>query len=196
MAFLRRFAARIKHVHMKDVWWGRGDGTVGVFGGHVSFGDARRYWDFRSLGRGMVDFESIIAALNDIGYAGPLSRRVGGRRAWTGPRRHRGRGLHPQGGLQARRRRLRRRLRPLIPPTVASSERDFHANKLRFAMVGGGRGAFIGSVHRRAAEFHCSMELVAGALAADPERPGSPGRTWAWPRTGSMATGSRCSTTS
>ena len=73
VAFLRRFAARIKHVHMKDVWWGKGDGTVGVFGGHVSFGDARRYWDFRSVGRGMVDFESIIAALNDIGYAGPLS---------------------------------------------------------------------------------------------------------------------------
>ncbi len=44
------------------------------------------------------------------------------------------------------------------------------SNKLRYAMVGGGRGAFIGSVHRRAAEFHCSMELVAGALAADPEK--------------------------
>jgi sugar phosphate isomerase/epimerase len=73
VAFLRRFADRIKHVHMKDVWWGKGDGSVGVFGGHVSFGDARRYWDFRSVGRGMVDFESIIAALNDIGYAGPLS---------------------------------------------------------------------------------------------------------------------------
>jgi len=42
--------------------------------------------------------------------------------------------------------------------------------KLRFAMVGGGRGAFIGMVHRRAAEFHCSMELVAGALSADPDK--------------------------
>ena len=46
---------------------------VGVFGGHTSFGDARRYWDFRSLGRGDVDFEDIIVALNDVGYAGPLS---------------------------------------------------------------------------------------------------------------------------
>jgi len=73
VAFLRKFAARIKHVHMKDAWWGKGDGSVGVFGGHCSFGDFRRYWDFRSVGRGMVDFESIIAALNDIGYAGPLS---------------------------------------------------------------------------------------------------------------------------
>jgi sugar phosphate isomerase/epimerase len=71
--FLRTFPDRIYNAHMKDVWWGKGDGTVGVFGGHTSFGDARRNWDFRSVGRGMVDFESIIVALNDIGYAGPLS---------------------------------------------------------------------------------------------------------------------------
>ena len=71
--FIRLFADRIYNAHMKDVWWGRGDGTVGVFGGHTSFGDARRFWDFRSVGRGMVDFESIIVALNDIGYQGPLS---------------------------------------------------------------------------------------------------------------------------
>jgi sugar phosphate isomerase/epimerase len=71
--FLRLFNDRIYHVHMKDVWWGKGDGTVGVFGGHTSFGDARRFWDFRSVGRGLIDFESIIVALNDIGYAGPLS---------------------------------------------------------------------------------------------------------------------------
>ncbi len=71
--FLRGFGARVFNVHMKDVWWGKGDGSVGTFGGHTSFGDARRTWDFRSVGRGMIDFESIIVALNDIGYAGPLS---------------------------------------------------------------------------------------------------------------------------
>jgi sugar phosphate isomerase/epimerase len=71
--FIRTFADRIRHVHMKDVWWGHGDGTVGVFGGHTSFGDAARYWDFRSLGRGDVRFEDVIVALNDIGYRGPLS---------------------------------------------------------------------------------------------------------------------------
>lgn len=71
--FIRTFADRIYHVHMKDVWWGHGDGSVGVFGGHVGFGDARRYWDFRSLGHGDIKFEDIIVALNDIGYAGPLS---------------------------------------------------------------------------------------------------------------------------
>ena len=71
--FLYTFAERIFHAHMKDAWWGRGDGTAGVFGGHTSFGDQRRYWDFRSVGRGDIDFESIIVALNDIGYGGPLS---------------------------------------------------------------------------------------------------------------------------
>lgn len=71
--FIRTFAKRIYHVHMKDVWWGHGDGTVGVFGGHASFADPRRYWDFRSLGHGDINFEEIIVALNDVGYDGPLS---------------------------------------------------------------------------------------------------------------------------
>jgi len=71
--FIREFAARIFHVHMKDVWWSHGDGTVGVFGGHTNFGDARRFWDFRSLGHGDIEFEDIIVALNDTGYRGPLS---------------------------------------------------------------------------------------------------------------------------
>ena len=71
--FIREFSDRIFHVHMKDVWWGHGDGTVGVFGGHTDFTDARRYWDFRSVGRGDIDFEEIIVALNDTRYGGPLS---------------------------------------------------------------------------------------------------------------------------
>jgi len=71
--FIRQFTTRIFHVHLKDVWWNHGDGTVGVFGGHTNFADPRRYWDFRSLGHGDVRFEDIIVALNDIGYQGPLS---------------------------------------------------------------------------------------------------------------------------
>ncbi len=73
VGFLRQFADRIFHAHMKDVWWGHGSGEVGVFGGHTSFGDARRYWDFRSVGRGDVRFEDIMVALGDIRYSGPLS---------------------------------------------------------------------------------------------------------------------------
>ena len=71
--FIRAFGDRIFHMHVKDVWWGHGDGSVGVFGGHTSFGDARRFWDFRSPGRGDIRFEDIIVALNDVGYRGPLS---------------------------------------------------------------------------------------------------------------------------
>jgi len=73
VAFIRRFGRRIHHVHVKDAWWGRGDGTVGVFGGHTSFGDPRRHWDFRSPGRGDIRFQDVIVALSDVGYAGPLS---------------------------------------------------------------------------------------------------------------------------
>lgn len=71
--FIYDFSDRIYHVHMKDAWWGHGDGTVGVFGGHTTFADPRRYWDFRSLGHGDIHFDPIIVALNDIEYDGPLS---------------------------------------------------------------------------------------------------------------------------
>jgi sugar phosphate isomerase/epimerase len=73
VAFIRRFRDRIFHVHVKDVYWSELPTPCGVFGGHLPFGDSRRYWDFRSPGRGSVDFEEIIRALNDIGYSGPLS---------------------------------------------------------------------------------------------------------------------------
>ncbi len=71
--FIYEFSDRIFHVHMKDAYWSDVPMTVGVFGGHVEFGDNRRFWNFRSLGRGKINFENIIRALNDIGYQGPLS---------------------------------------------------------------------------------------------------------------------------
>ena len=46
-----------------------------------------------------------------------------------------------------------------------SSER-----KLRYAMVGGGHGAFIGAVHRKAMALDGQFELVAGALSSSPDR--------------------------
>ena len=42
--------------------------------------------------------------------------------------------------------------------------------RLRLGMVGGGRGAFIGAVHRIAARLDDRWELVAGALSSDPDR--------------------------
>ena len=73
VAFIHKFADRIFHVHMKDVWWSSEATQAGVFGGHTDFGDVCRHWDFRSLGRGNIDFEEIIRALNRAGYNGPLS---------------------------------------------------------------------------------------------------------------------------
>jgi sugar phosphate isomerase/epimerase len=71
--FIYRFSDRINHVHMKDASWSEHPVDAGVFGGHVDFHNRKRYWDFKSVGRGNVNFERIIRALNDIEYTGPLS---------------------------------------------------------------------------------------------------------------------------
>ena len=71
--FLYRFSERIFHVHIKDAKWSLKPMDAGVFGGHLGFGDRRRYWDFTSPGRGDTDFEEIVRALNRIHYSGPLS---------------------------------------------------------------------------------------------------------------------------
>jgi sugar phosphate isomerase/epimerase len=70
--FIREFADRIYHVHMKDAALTL-DGKAGILGSHLPFGDLRRGWNFRSLGHGDVSFEEIIRELNAAGYEGPLS---------------------------------------------------------------------------------------------------------------------------
>lgn len=70
--FLRDFASKVYHVHMKDAAVTL-DGKAGIIGSHLTFGDTRRGWNFRSLGHGDVDFENIIRELNVAGYQGPLS---------------------------------------------------------------------------------------------------------------------------
>jgi sugar phosphate isomerase/epimerase len=70
--FIRRFGDRIWHVHVKDAIVTL-DGRSGILASHLPFGDPRRGWDFRSPGRGGIDFEEIIRALNQVGYKGPLS---------------------------------------------------------------------------------------------------------------------------
>lgn len=70
--FLKVFADRIYHVHMKDAALTL-DGETGILASHLNFGSPGRGWDFRSLGRGEVDFEEIVRTLNHIGYNGPLS---------------------------------------------------------------------------------------------------------------------------
>ena len=70
--FIRAFPDRIYHVHIKDAITNL-DGRTGILASHLDWNDHRRGWNFRSPGRGGVDFEEIIRALNDIGYSGPLS---------------------------------------------------------------------------------------------------------------------------
>lgn len=70
--FIRAFPDRIYHVHVKDAATTL-NGKTGILASHLNFGDPNRGWDFRSPGRGTVNFEEIIRALNHIGYGGPLS---------------------------------------------------------------------------------------------------------------------------
>lgn len=70
--FIRAFPDRIYHVHVKDAIQTL-NGRTGILCSHLNFGDPRRGWDFRSPGRGGVNFEEIIRALNAINYQGPLS---------------------------------------------------------------------------------------------------------------------------
>jgi sugar phosphate isomerase/epimerase len=70
--FLQAFPDRIYHVHMKDCAVTL-DGETGILGSHLNFGSPGRGWDFRSLGRGDVNFEDIIRTLNTLKYKGPLS---------------------------------------------------------------------------------------------------------------------------
>ena len=70
--FIDRFPERIYHAHMKDAARTL-DGERGILSSHLEWGDHRRGWDFRSVGRGGVDFEGVIRALNHVGYNGPLS---------------------------------------------------------------------------------------------------------------------------
>src|SRR5919201_5332754 len=70
--FIYEYADRIYNLHVKEsirLLSGRN----GIIGSHLFFGDRRRGWDFVSPGRGGVPFERVFRALNDIGYAGPLT---------------------------------------------------------------------------------------------------------------------------
>ena len=73
VGFIREFANKVFNVHVKDVWWSDRPTPTGLFGGHTDFGTDGRFWDFRSPGRGNIDFEELIRALNHAGYQGPLT---------------------------------------------------------------------------------------------------------------------------
>ena len=53
---------------------------------------------------------------------------------------------------------------------VGASKAEAGSGPIRYGMVGGGQGAFIGGVHRIAARLDNEFVLVAGALSSDPAR--------------------------
>ncbi len=54
--------------------------------------------------------------------------------------------------------------------------------RVRYGMVGGGEGAFIGAVHRTAADIAGNLTLVAGAFSADPAKAKRSGEAIGVPR--------------
>jgi len=55
---------------------------------------------------------------------------------------------------------------------------DIDQRRLRAGILGGGRGAFIGAVHRIAAELDGQAQVVAGALSSDPENARASAAAW------------------
>ena len=51
-------------------------------------------------------------------------------------------------------------------------------SRLRAGIVGGGQGAFIGAVHRIAAELDNEARVVAGAMSSDPEKARASAEAW------------------
>ncbi len=70
--FVRRLGHRVYHVHVRDAVVTL-DGRAGLLASYLPHGDPRRGWQFRSPGRGGIDWEAFIRALNEVGYDGALS---------------------------------------------------------------------------------------------------------------------------
>lgn len=64
-----------------------------------------------------------------------------------------------------------------MSPTVPERQ-DLQGRRARAGIVGGGHGAFIGTVHRIAAELDAGALIVAGALSSDPEVARASARDW------------------
>jgi len=57
-------------------------------------------------------------------------------------------------------------------------KQDMLKRKLRAGIVGGGQGSFIGAMHHMAVELDGQVEVVAGAMSADPQRAEASAQAW------------------
>ena len=63
---------------------------------------------------------------------------------------------------------------------ITGSTSAKNTGRIRYGMVGGGQGAFIGAVHRIAARIDDKYEFVAGALSRlTQQKPKPPVKNWA-----------------
>ena len=72
LKFIDAYKDRITSVHVKDIALNL-NGKSGLLGSCLPKADPRRGWEFRAPGRGGLDWEAIIRALNQIHYDGPLA---------------------------------------------------------------------------------------------------------------------------
>lgn len=60
---------------------------------------------------------------------------------------------------------------------IEGKQAEQAAGRLRFGMIGGGTGSFIGDVHRKAAVFDGWAQLDAGCFPGTLPKPWKPGET-------------------
>ena len=108
--FIREFPDRIYHVHMKDASVTL-NGRSGILSSHLPFGDHRRGWDFRSVGRGGGAVRGDHPGAERRGLRRPAERRMGGQRHGPDARGEGGGPVLPQRRLRSQRPEVRQRLR-------------------------------------------------------------------------------------
>ena len=181
LGFIDAYHDRIKMFHVKDAEFNP-TAKQGVYGGYKGW--LERAGRDRSLGDGQVNFKAIFSKLAAYDFAGWAvyewecclqHPEVAARKGAQVHRRPHHRGDGP--GVRRLRRDRRRsrdqsqaarhqRLEPMVHATAVDG---LKGGRLRVGMVGGGRNAFIGAVHRMAMRLDDLIELVAGALSSDAE---------------------------
>ena len=181
LGFIDVYHERIKAFHVKDAEFNP-TAKQGYLGGYKGW--LERAARDRSLGDGQVNFKGIFsrfAAYDFAGWAvyewecclqhpevGRAQRRQVHQRPYhrgDGPGLRQFRGHRREPGDQSEAPRA-----GSLEMVYATAEGAGLAPRLRYGMVGGGRDAFIGAVHRMAMRLDDRCELVAGALSSDPEK--------------------------
>ena len=180
LGFIDAYHDRIKMFHVKDAEFNP-TAKQGVYGGYKGW--LERAGRDRSLGDGQVNFKAIFSKLAAYDFAGwavyewecclqhpevaaregakfianhiiEVTDRVFDDFAKTGADRATNLKLL---GIKAE---------PMVHATAVDG---FKGGRLRVGMIGGGRNAFIGAVHRMAMRLDDLIELKAGALSSDAE---------------------------